>query len=222
MDFCLNDHALLATPKTLHAHKHVFVIEDDDSMRRSIQGILEFMGYQVQVFSSALEFIGLPILAAPAVVVTDMRMPNMSGVDLQAHLIQQGRQIPIIFISGESTLAQSITAMKQGAIEFLLKPFDREHLLAAVARGIEIDTQYMQEFLRQQELEEGLKSLSPREVAVFELLSQGYNNAEIVENLDISLPTAKQYKSEVMRKLNLRSLAQLIALRRASEQEDIS
>ena len=151
-----------------------------------------------------------------------MRMPNMSGVDLQAHLIQQGRQIPIIFISGESTLAQSITAMKQGAIEFLLKPFDREHLLAAVARGIEIDTQYMQEFLRQQELEEGLKSLSPREVAVFELLSQGYNNAEIVETLDISLPTAKQYKSEVMRKLNLRSLAQLIALRRASEQEDIS
>jgi FixJ family two-component response regulator len=195
------------------ASKYIFLIEDDDSMRKALSGMLELVGYQVTAFSSASDFLKVSIQVAPAVIITDMRMPDMSGVELQAELVQRGRAIPIIFISGESTVQQTVTAMKQGAIEFLVKPFERDELLSAVIRGLEQDTLHMHQYVEKKTLEEGLKTLAPREREVFELLSLGLNSAEIQEKLQISLPTTKQYKSEVMRKLNLRSLSQLIALR---------
>ena len=193
--------------------KHIFLIDDDESMRTVLKGMLEFLGFQVHVYVSAVEFLKVSMKAAPAVIITDMQMPDMSGVELQAELLKRGRQIPIIFISGESTLPETISAMKQGAIEFLLKPFERDHLLSAVVRGLEQDGAYMRSYLDQVALEEGLKTLSRREREVFELLAVGFNNSQIQETLHISLPTAKQYKSEVMRKLNLSSLAHLIALK---------
>lgn len=193
--------------------KHIFLIDDDESMRTVLKGMLEFLGFQVHVYASAIEFLKVSMQAAPAVIITDMQMPDMSGVELQAELLKRGRQIPIIFISGESTLPQTISAMKQGAIEFLLKPFERDQLLSAVVRGLEQDVAYMRSYVVQTTLAEGLKGLSPREREVFELLAVGFNNLQIQEKLRISLPTAKQYKSEVMRKLNLSSLAHLIALK---------
>jgi FixJ family two-component response regulator len=193
--------------------KHIFLIDDDESMRTVLKGMLEFLGFQVHVYESAIEFLKVSMQAAPAVIITDMQMPDMSGVELQAELLKRGRQIPIIFISGESTLPQTISAMKQGAIEFLLKPFERDQLLSAVVRGLEQDVAYMRSYVVQTTLAEGLKGLSPREREVFELLAIGFNNLQIQEKLNISLPTAKQYKSEVMRKLNLSSLAHLIALK---------
>jgi FixJ family two-component response regulator len=200
-------------PNSSSPSKYIFLIEDDDSMRKALSGMLEFVGYQVTAFSSASDFLKVSIQVAPAVIITDMRMPDMTGVELQAELVQRGRSIPIIFISGESTVQQTVTAMKQGAIEFLVKPFERDELLSAVIRGLEQDALNMHQYVEQKTLEEGLKTLAPREREVFELLSLGLNNAEIQEKLQISLPTTKQYKSEVMRKLNLRSLSQLIALR---------
>jgi two-component system, LuxR family, response regulator FixJ len=193
--------------------KYVFLVEDSEPMRQSLVAMLEFLGYQVQSFSSAVDFLQVPIQVGPAVVITDMRMPDMTGVELQAELLKRGRQIPIIFISGESTIQQSIDAMKQGAMEFLIKPFERDQLLAAVAKALEQDASYMRSHIEQSALEENLKKLSARQLETFELLSQGFNNAELMERLNISLATAKQYKSEVMRKLRLRSLAQLIALK---------
>ncbi|MEI7530792.1 MAG: response regulator [Betaproteobacteria bacterium] len=196
--------------KSYSFNKHVFLIEDDPSMRKSLSTMLEYLGYQLKSFASAIEFLDHPIDVAPAVVISDMRMPGMSGIELQVELIKKGRQIPIIFISAESTIDQSITAMKQGAIEFLLKPFEREDLLSAIVRGLDIDSRNTANYLRQQELEADLRRLSPREREVFELLTLGFNNQEIMDRLGISLPTAKQYKSEVMRKLNFRSLSELI------------
>ena len=186
-------------------------------MRTVLKGMLEFLGFQVHVYASAIEFLKVSMQAAPAVIITDMQMPDMSGVELQAELLKRGRQIPIIFISGESTLPQTISAMKQGAIEFLLKPFERDQLLSAVVRGLEQDVAYMRSYVVQTTLAEGLKGLSPREREVFELLAIGFNNLQIQEKLNISLPTAKQYKSEVMRKLNLSSLAHLIALKNSRQ-----
>jgi len=196
-----------------NSSKHIFIIDDDESMRVTLKGMLEFLGYQVHVFESAIEFLKISIQIAPVVIITDMRMPDMSGVELQAELLKRGRQIPIIFISGESTLPQTISAMKQGAIEFLIKPFDRDQILSAIVRGLEQDAAYMHSFIEKVSLEEKLKSLAPREREVFELLALGFNNAQIQEKLQIALPTAKQYKSEVMRKLNFSSLAQIIALK---------
>ena len=204
------DTALLAKK---NQSKHIFLIDDDASMRFSLKGILEFLGYQVNVFESAVEFLKITIEVAPAVIITDMLMPDINGLELQAELLKRGRQIPIIFISGQSTFPQTISAMKQGAIEFLIKPFDRDQILSAVESGLEQDEAYMRSFKQRLTLEERLNSLSPREREVFELLAIGFNNAQIQEKLKIALPTAKQYKSEVMRKLNLGSLAELIALK---------
>jgi len=197
----------------LNTSKHIFLIDDDESIRVTLKNTLIFLGYQVHAYASAVEFLQVSMKAAPAVIISDMRMPDMTGVELQAELIKRGREIPIIFISGESSLEQGISAMKQGAIEFLLKPFERDQLLNAVVRGLEQDAIYMRSFIDRAILEEGLKSLAPREREVFELLSIGFNNAQIQEKLQISLPTTKQYKSEVMRKLKLSSLAHLIALK---------
>ena len=205
--------AISETRQDQNLAKYVFLIEDSEPMRQSLVGMLEFLGYQVQSFSSAVDFLQVPIQVGPAVVITDMRMPDMTGVELQAELLKRGRQMPIIFISGESTIQQSIDAMKQGAMEFLIKPFERDQLLAAVAKGLEQDASYMRIYIEQSALEENLKKLSARQLETFELLSQGFNNAELMERLNVSMATAKQYKSEVMRKLRLHSLAQLIALK---------
>ena len=199
-------------------HQHIFVIEDDESMRETLSGILSFLGYQVHLFSNPLEFLKTTIQVAPAIIITDMRMPDMSGVELQAELLKRGRQVPIIFISGESTVPQTISAMKQGAIEFLTKPFEREQLMEAVIRGLKQDTAKMHAHLEHLAIEQSLKGLAPRERQVFDLLSLGFNNAEIMAKMGISLDTAKQYKSEVMRKLGLRSLSQLLALKKGNTQ----
>jgi FixJ family two-component response regulator len=148
----------------------------------------------------------------PAVLVTDMRMPKLSGVQLQSILVEKGHLIPIIFISGESLDEQIVQAFKNGAFDFLLKPFSRESFLTAVAKAIEKDSIAMQELIRKSRLAEALKTLSPRELQVFYLLAKGYSNRDLVDELGISINTVKEYKSEVMYKLRLRSLVELISL----------
>ena len=191
---------------------HIFLVEDDDDLRESIIEILSFVGYRVYPYRDPQEFLKQSVEVIPAVIVTDVRMPSMSGVELQTKLLNQGRKIPFVFISGESTVPQAIKAMKQGAVEFLVKPFSRESLLSAVAKAIEIDIQQMHEVVRKSEFEQKLTSLSPRERQVFGLLAKGYSNTELVEELGVALSTVKEYKSEVMYKLRLRSLSELIAL----------
>ena len=183
----------------------IFLIEDDYSQRESIQSFLGFKGYDIQSFKSAEEFLGLPQIPRPSILITDMRLPHSSGVELHKQLTKLGLDIPIIFISGESSIQQSIDAMKQGAIDFLVKPFDTKDLTNAVEKAIYIE-------LKKVNLMALLKNLSPRENQVYELLLQGLNNSELMEKMNISLPTVKQYKSEVMRKLGTKSLSELINL----------
>lgn len=201
--------------KTNNTPKNVFLIEDHNELRDDLTHILQFVGYVVHAFPDPVSFLDYDKQLAPAVVVSDMRMPYMTGVELQERLKELGRTIPMVIISGESTDQQIVAAMKNGAIDFLLKPFARESLLAAVAKGIEIDSVAMQNVIRVSEFNEKLKVLSPRERQVFDLLSEGFSNKELMESLNISLPTVKQYKSEVMYKLRLRSLAELIALNKS-------
>jgi FixJ family two-component response regulator len=193
---------------------HVFLVDDDDGLRESIAELLRSVGYKVQSWQSATDFLEAFPRVVPAVLVTDMRMPGMSGVELHAELIRLGRTVPVVYISGESTVPQSIRAMKQGAFDFLVKPFGREELLRAVAGSLEKDRRQMHDFIRSARFEQARAHLSPREAQVHDLLLKGFGNREIVETLGISLPTAKQYKSEVMRKMGVRSLAELISLGR--------
>jgi len=196
----------------MNSKKYIFLVEDDDELRSDLERALKFFGYTVFSFPNPEQFLSEFKPLVPAALVTDMRMPKLSGVQLQSELIEKGHKIPIIFISGESSDEQIVHAFKNGAFDFLLKPFSREAFLAAVAKAIEKDSIAMQEVIRKSRLAEALKTLSPRELQVFHLLAKGYGNKELVEALGISLSTVKEYKSEVMYKLRLRSLAELIAL----------
>jgi FixJ family two-component response regulator len=190
---------------------HVFLVDDDAALRQSIGDLLAFVGHRVRHWADPKAFLEEMPTAAPAVLLVDMCMPGLSGVELHAELLRLGRTPPVVYITGQSTLPQGIRAMKLGAFDFILKPFGREDLLRVVAAGLERDRAVMQEVLGRAGIEQALSTLSPRECEVHRLLLQGYGNAEIVGALGISLATAKQYKSQVMRKLGVRSLAQLMA-----------
>jgi len=191
---------------------HVDVVEDDDSLRNSISDLLSFAGYRVRAWRDAEAFLDNLPRTAPAVLVTDMRMPGLSGVELHTELLARGRNMPVIYISGESSTHQTITAMKIGALDFLVKPFSREDLLKSVSAGMEKDRRQMHQMIEQARFEQAMSELSPRERQVNKLMIRGFSNNEIMAELHISLATAKQYKSQVMRKLGVRSLSELVKL----------
>ncbi|MCX7105290.1 MAG: response regulator [Methylococcales bacterium] len=197
---------------SIDKHEHIFLIEDNEAMYRLIEIILTKAGYSVHVYTNPLVFLKAIPEFELSIIVTDMNMPLMSGVELQTELDHQGGSMPMIFISGEASVGQSIIAMKQGALEFLIKPFKNEELIAAVKSAFELVAKNNRYLIKKNALEAELKELSPRERTVFDLLIMGYNNAQIMKTLGISLPTTKQYKSAVMRKLRVSSLSELIEM----------
>ena len=185
----------------------IHLIEDDVSQRHSIESLLAFKGFITKSYNTAKDFLQTLPFERPAIVIVDIQLPDISGVDLHRMLLEKNINPPIIFISGEASIQESIDAMKQGAIEFLVKPFEIDTLIAAVNNAIKIE-------LKEINLNFLLKNLSPRELEVYNLLLQGLNNQELIDKLHLSLPTVKQYKSEVMRKLKVNSLSKLIELAR--------
>jgi len=185
----------------------IHLIEDDVSQRDSIESLLAFKGFITKSYNTAKDFLQTLPFERPAIVIADIQLPDISGVDLHRMLLEKNINPPIIFISGEASIQQSVDAMKQGAIEFLVKPFDIDEMINAVTKAIRIE-------LKEINLNVLLKNLSPRELEVYNLLLQGLNNQELIDKLHLSLPTVKQYKSEVMRKLKVNSLSKLIELAR--------
>ena len=185
----------------------IHLIEDDVSQRDSIESLLAFKGFITKSYNTAKDFLQTLPFERPAIVIVDIQLPDISGVDLHRMLLEKNINPPIIYISGEASIQESIDAMKQGAIEFLVKPFEIDTLIAAVNNAIKIE-------LKEINLNFLLKNLSPRELEVYNLLLQGLNNQELIDKLHLSLPTVKQYKSEVMRKLKVNSLSKLIELAR--------
>ncbi len=200
----------------LLALQHIFIIDDDESMVKFLNIVLKKMGYSTYVYANAIDFLKAIPDVSPAILITDMNISEMTGIEVQAELVRLERIMPIIFISGESTVPQSIAAMKQGAADFLLKPVNQQQLKAAVESAFEVEMQKRLCASNKASLESRLKILAPRERETYELMILGYNNTEILETLKISLPTTKQYKTAVMRKLNISSLAELIDLQRLS------
>ena len=195
--------------------KYVFLLEDDDHLRSDLEAALQLTDYVVHSYSRPDHFLlGLEATKAlaPAVLVTDMRMPKISGVDLQTEICSKGHKIPIIFISGESTDEQIVRAFRNGAFDFLLKPFSVEFFLSTINKALDHDASENQKRDDQNAVSEILRILTPRERQVFDLLAKGYSNGELAEALGIAMPTVKQYKFEVMQKLKLRSVSELITL----------
>ena len=192
----------------------VFVIDDDDAFRRSLVFLLEDLDWRVEAFASAAEFLEAypePVAEAGCILL-DIRMPLMSGMELQLKLNELGWVTPIIFLTGHGDIEMAVQAMKLGAYGFLSKPFKDQVLLDEVAAAARFAQQTRENLQRQQEAEEILARLSPREKQVANLLARGQSNRLIAQQLDISEKTVHIHRQNVMEKAEISSAAELAHL----------
>ena len=191
---------------------HIYLIDDDASIRRALTGTLERLGYTVSVFEAPDDFLRSAMPVAPAVILLDMRMPGKSGVEVQAELLANKWRTPIIFISGESLPAQIVRAMKQGAADFLLKPFSMESLLRSVDSALAKDSEQHALLLRSINVQQRYELLTPREKAVCSDIICGRSNKEIAEMSGSAAATIKLHRARVLNKMQAKSLSDLIAM----------
>lgn len=188
----------------------VYLVEDDDGLREALRAFLTLNGCEVHAFGSAEDVMSVPIPSTPSVVVTDVNLPGISGLELQDKKRESSRSVPFVFMSGNRSVNDGISAMKGGALEFLVKPVVPEELWSAIERALSLDSQFLKGRRRAAGLASRLEGLSPRERQVHGLLLRGANNTQIMHELGVSIHTAKQYKSEVLRKFEVSTLADLI------------
>ena len=189
--------------------KHVYVIDDDEVVASTLAQTLSRLGYTTEVYQDPLVFLQNSMPVSPAVILLDMRMPALSGVELQQRLNAIGRKTPIVFISGEFQTSEIILAMKQGALDFLLKPFNLVDLLEAIETGLKKDHDLSALASQQLSLQARYASLTPREKEVCGLLAQGCLSKKIAVDLGITNATVKLHKARILEKLQVTSMQQL-------------
>jgi FixJ family two-component response regulator len=190
----------------------VFIVDDDLSVRRSTERLVQSAGLKVQTFTSAKEFLKNARFEGPACLVLDVRMPGLSGMDLQRELTQAGIHIPIIFITGHGDIPMSVRAMKAGAVEFLTKPFRSRSLLDAVRAAIERDRSAHKERSETGELRQRYEQLTPREREVMALVAAGLLNKQVAGELATTERTIKFHRAHIMQKMCAESLADLVRM----------
>jgi FixJ family two-component response regulator len=190
----------------------VFVIDDNLSVRKSLSRLLTLAGYTVETFRSAREFLMREAPAGPCCLVLDVRMPDLTGIEMQEALAAAGRRMSIVFITGYADVPASVKAMKGGAVDLLTKPIDREELLAAVARAVAKDATDLNDEIRIAEIRQRVKLLTVRETQVFALVVTGMLNKQIANDLGVGLKTIKAHRARVMGKMRAASVAELVRL----------
>jgi FixJ family two-component response regulator len=190
----------------------VFVVDDEPSVRASLKRLIVSVGLQVQAFASAEEFLNYKRPDGPECLVLDVRLPDLSGLDLQQNLTKMKLDLPIVFITGHGDIPMSVRAMKAGAVEFLTKPFREEDLLQAIQKGIEQNRTARQLRSEVGLLQQNYRSLTPREREVFPLVTSGLLNKQVAALLGTSEKTIKVHRGRVMQKMRATSLAGLIRM----------
>jgi FixJ family two-component response regulator len=190
----------------------VFVIDDDESMREALRSLIRSVGLSVETFASAHEFLERERPDVAACLILDVRMPGLSGLDLQRDLTEANIHIPIIFITGHGDIPMSVRAMKAGAVEFLTKPFRDQDLLDAIQQALERDRLARSQRAGNEELSHRYHSLTPREREVFGLVVKGLLNKQIALQLGTSEITVKLHRRQVMEKMQADSLAGLVRM----------
>lgn len=191
---------------------HIYLIDDDPSVCRSLAFTLSSSHYSVQTFDGPRSFLRDSLPISPAVILLDMRMPEMTGIELQRSLLQTGRETPIIFISGESQPSEIISAMKQGAIDFLLKPFSMESLVRAIENGLNSDRVRQHNLVRDMDIRQRFNRLTEKEQEICLLMIKGYGNKEIADLNGSAASTVKLHRSRVLDKMGVETLPELIEL----------
>ena len=186
-----------------------YVIDDNKVVAMALSDTLHRLGYSTEVYNDPLVFLRESMPVSPAVILLDMRMPSMSGVELQKRLLELGRKTPIIFISGECQSSEIVMGMKQGALDFLFKPFNLDELLTVIQKALSKDLQNSLATSRQLSMRERYNSLTPREKEVCALLVAGLLSKQVAAQLGITNATIKVHKSRVLEKMQATSLQQL-------------
>ena len=190
----------------------VYVVDDDASMRKSMNRLIRSLGYQVKTFEGAKEFLDMGATNDLSCLVLDIRMPGLSGLELQERLAEAENDIPIIFVTGHGTVQDSVRALKGGAVELLEKPFDGQALSDAINDSIEKAASSKCDREEMMELRDRVGTLTPREYEVFQLVVRGTLNKQIAIKLGISIKTVKVHRARVMEKMQVKFLAQLVRI----------
>jgi FixJ family two-component response regulator len=198
----------------------VFVVDDDDGMRQSLKNLIRSVGLRVEAFASAQEFLRSKLTDVPGCLVLDIRMPGMSGLELQAKLNERHSILPIIFITGHGDVPMAVEAMQAGAVDFIQKPFRDQDLLDRINQGLEKDAGSRRMLAERNMIRKRLESLTPREREVLDLVVAGKANKVIAGDLNLSQRTVEIHRARVMEKMEAHSLAHLVRMVLAVERVD--
>jgi len=190
----------------------VFLVDDDPLLRDCVADLLDSAGFSVRMFGSAAEFLQSERPDLPACLILDVKLPGVSGLDLQAKLANSGVEMPIIFLTGHGNIPMSVQAMKAGAVEFLTKPFRKQDLIDAIQEALRRDSEGRLQRSETSELKERLRTLTPREQQVLSLVVTGLLNKQIAGELGTTELTIKVHRGRVMRKMGADSLADLVRM----------
>jgi len=192
--------------------QYIYVVDDDDTFRKSLQWLLESVGLAVRTFANAAEFLEAYVPGSPGCLVLDIRMPGISGLQLQDQLASRGIGMPVIFLTGHGDVPMAVAAVKKGAVDFIQKPYNDQQLLDLVSSALKRDVEVREQEARSRQVASLVASMTPREREVMDAVVSGKSNKMIAEELGVTIKTVEAHRARVMEKMGAESLAHLVHL----------